>query len=41
LIMLPVVSNLLTNLFIANLLGAFPHSNFTWNSRWILTLAVC
>lgn len=29
-----------TNLFIADLLGAFLHSNFTWHSRWILTLAV-
>lgn len=29
-----------TNMFIADLLGAFLHSYFTWHSWWILTLAV-
>jgi hypothetical protein len=38
----PVASNLLTKLFIADLLGAFLHSNFSRNSRWtVKILAVC
>jgi hypothetical protein len=37
----PSLSNLLTSLFIAKLLGAFLHSNLTQNSHWtVIRLAV-
>lgn len=34
-VMFPVISNLLINLFMADLLGAFLHSDFTQNAYWI------
>jgi hypothetical protein len=40
LITLAVVSDLLTDLFIVDLPGAFLHSDVTWNSPWIMITLV-